>query len=65
MITYSATGQRGLGRHVDGDGKQTLLVTLDDPADYVGGRAGREGFELGSRSSYFGMVASARVPSVH
>mmetsp|Transcript_11273 Transcript_11273/g.34666 ORF Transcript_11273/g.34666 Transcript_11273/m.34666 type:complete len:240 (+) Transcript_11273:165-884(+) len=37
VITYCATGQRGLGRHVDGDQKQTLLVTLDAPEDYAGG----------------------------
>mmetsp|Transcript_14136 Transcript_14136/g.42134 ORF Transcript_14136/g.42134 Transcript_14136/m.42134 type:complete len:264 (+) Transcript_14136:157-948(+) len=37
VITYDARGQRGLGRHTDGEGKHTLLLTLDGPADYAGG----------------------------
>ena len=37
IITYCATGRRSLGRHTDGDGKRTLLITLDASRDYAGG----------------------------
>lgn len=38
IITYcAATGCRSLGRHTDGDGKRTLLITLDASRDYAGG----------------------------
>ena len=37
IITYCATGRRSLGRHTDGDGKRTLLITLDCRDAYGGG----------------------------